>query len=200
MLSRWSAMAQSSCLKSPTYRHFSSTTLMTGRMPFCFMCGAGADAREPSPRNIGPSSERVNCAASRMVKGRTRTVTWMLDAPSVPGTAMFVVRESPRSSQLGEEQWRARWAECGRVVDSRECCRSRPDPVMFRAKECVGLPVVAFPSSASHSLAGLLSPLHQNAGPSRSESSPQQPGRTVDHERFATYSWRRNRRVPCICM
>ena len=36
-----------------------------------------------------------------------------------------------------------------------------------------------------HSLAGLLS-LHQNAGSSRSESSPEQPGRTADHERFAT--------------
>jgi len=90
MLIRGSVMAQYSCLKSLTHRHFSSTTLMTGRIPFCFMCGAGADAREPSPRNIGPSSERVNCAASRMVKGRTRTVTWMLDAPSVPAAAMFV--------------------------------------------------------------------------------------------------------------
>ena len=112
-------MVSSLCFSGMSHRHFSSTTLMTGRMPFCFMCGAGADAREPSPRNIGPSSERVNCAASRMVKGRTRTVTWMLDAPSVPAAAMFVDEDELRSSQLGEEQCRAGWVNAIFEVDRR---------------------------------------------------------------------------------
>lgn len=147
MLFRGSAMVSYSCLQGLSHRHFSSTTLMTGRIPFCFMCGAGADAREPSPRNIGPSSERVNCAASRMVKGRTRTVTWMLEAPSTPATTMFVDEDEPGSSQLGEEQCRAECVDAIFEVDRRRCC---PDPRVVGAKErvCRGV-VVAFPSSAS---------------------------------------------------
>jgi hypothetical protein len=167
MLFRGSAMVHSSWLKSLSYRHFSSTTLMTGRIPFCFMCGAGADAREPSPRNIGPSSERVNCAASRMVKGRTRTVTWMLDAPSVPATAMFVDEDGLRSSQLGEEQCRAGCVNARVGVDRRRCC---PDPGVFGAKECVCRGVVAFSRSASFArwLAWTPSVLHPKRWPGRS--------------------------------
>jgi hypothetical protein len=54
---------------------------MTGRMPL-WSFGAGKPASEPSPRNSVWSSFRVTWAASRMVKGRTRTVTEMEDAPA----------------------------------------------------------------------------------------------------------------------
>lgn len=75
-----------------SYRHFSSTTLMTDRMPFCEGFGVGAAASDPSPRKSGPSSHLESCAASRMVKGRTRTVTEMEDAPSA--AVMFANREA----------------------------------------------------------------------------------------------------------
>jgi hypothetical protein len=65
-----------------TYRHFSSRTLITGRIPLELSLGVGAAASEPSPRNNAWSSHLDSCAASRMVKGRTRTVTEMDDAPS----------------------------------------------------------------------------------------------------------------------
>ena len=55
---------------------------MTGRMPpLELIRGVGAAAREPSPRNSVESSVLVSCAASRIVNGRTRTVTEMDDAP-----------------------------------------------------------------------------------------------------------------------
>lgn len=54
---------------------------MTGLMPFCVSLGVlGAPAREPSPRNNGVSSFFASCAASRIVKGRTLTVTEIDDA------------------------------------------------------------------------------------------------------------------------
>jgi hypothetical protein len=55
---------------------------MTGRMPLEVTFGVGMPAREPSPRNNAWSSHLDNCAASRIVNGRTRTVTEMEDAPS----------------------------------------------------------------------------------------------------------------------
>jgi len=79
---------------------------------------------------------------------------------------MFVDGDEPGSSQLGEEQWRARYVEgrCG--VDRRECC---PDPSVLVAKECVGLAVVAFPSSSSFAGWLVWNPgvASQNAGSSR---------------------------------
>lgn len=48
---------------------------MMDRMPFWVNLGVGAPAREPSPRNNGVSSHFDSCAASCIVKGRTRTVT-----------------------------------------------------------------------------------------------------------------------------
>ena len=39
-----------------TYKHRSSTTLMTDRMPLWFSFGVGAPAREPSPKNVAESS------------------------------------------------------------------------------------------------------------------------------------------------
>lgn len=71
-----------------TYKHLSSTTLMIDRRPFLDSFGVGAAAREPSPRKIVESSHFVSCAASRMVKGRTRTVTEIDEAPSE--TAMIL--------------------------------------------------------------------------------------------------------------
>jgi len=65
-----------------THKHLSSTTLMMGRSPFLLSFGVGAAASEPSPKNIVESSDFVNWAASRIVKGRTRTVTEMDEAPS----------------------------------------------------------------------------------------------------------------------
>jgi hypothetical protein len=65
-----------------SYRHFSSRTLITGLMPFELSVGLGAAAKEPSPKNNAWSSHLDNCAASRIVNGRTRTVTEMEDAPS----------------------------------------------------------------------------------------------------------------------
>lgn len=69
------------------YKHLSSTTLMTERMPLEPALGVGAAAREPSPRKSGASEGFVNWAASRIVNGRTRTATVIDDAPSVPGIA-----------------------------------------------------------------------------------------------------------------
>lgn len=63
------------------YKHLSSTTLITGLIPFGASFGVvddivgAAPASEPSPRKSGPSSHFVSCAASRIVNGRTRTVT-----------------------------------------------------------------------------------------------------------------------------
>src|ERR1700744_2305073 len=74
-------------MRGSTYRHLSSTTLIMGRIPFCASFG-GAAAREPSPRNTGPSSVLTSWAASRMVKGRTRTATVIDEAPS--STAMMM--------------------------------------------------------------------------------------------------------------
>ena len=42
-----------------TYKHLSSTTLMTGRIPFPPSFGVGTPASEPSPRNVTPSSHFV---------------------------------------------------------------------------------------------------------------------------------------------
>jgi hypothetical protein len=70
------------------YRHFSSSTLITGRMPLELSFGVGIPAREPSPKNNAWSSHFDNCAASRMVNGRTRTVTEMDDAPSAAIVAL----------------------------------------------------------------------------------------------------------------
>lgn len=46
---------------------------MTDLMPLCLSLGVGTPANEPSPRNTVPSSVRCSCAASLIVKGRTRT-------------------------------------------------------------------------------------------------------------------------------
>jgi len=70
--------------RSWTYRHLSSMTLTTGLMPFWVSFGVGTPAREPSPRNSGPSSHFASCAASRIVNGRTLTVTEIDDAPLEP--------------------------------------------------------------------------------------------------------------------
>lgn len=61
---------------------------MTGLMPLELSRGVGAAAREPSPRKRAWSSHFDNCAASRMVNGRTRTVTEMDDAPSAAMVAL----------------------------------------------------------------------------------------------------------------
>jgi hypothetical protein len=63
---------------------------MTGRMPLELRRGVGAAASEPSPRKSVWSSLLVNCAASRMVNGRTRTVTEMDDAPALAMMALWV--------------------------------------------------------------------------------------------------------------
>ena len=42
-----------------TYRHLSSTTLITGRMPLPPSFGVGTPARDPSPRKSVPSSHFV---------------------------------------------------------------------------------------------------------------------------------------------
>jgi len=59
------------------------------RKPFCDSLG-GAATSEPSPRKTGPSSVLTTCAASRMVKGRTRTDT--------------VIEEAPASTMLEDER------------------------------------------------------------------------------------------------
>lgn len=61
---------------------------MTGRMPLELRRGVGAAASEPSPRNNVESSVLVSCAASRIVNGRTRTVTEIDEAPAL---AMFAL-------------------------------------------------------------------------------------------------------------
>ena len=71
------------------YKHFSSMTLITGRMPLCIL-GAGTPASEPSPRKRVWSSFLVTWAASRIVKGRTRTVTEMEDAPAAAMIAPWI--------------------------------------------------------------------------------------------------------------
>lgn len=67
------------------------------RIPFCESFG-GAEARDPSPRNTGPSSVLTNCAASRIVKGRTRTTTVMDEALS--STAMASVEGRKKDDEL----------------------------------------------------------------------------------------------------
>jgi len=69
-----------------TYKHLSSTTLITDRNPFCDNFGVGALASDPSPKNRGPSSHFVICAASRIVKGLTRTVTEIEFAAPLPAS------------------------------------------------------------------------------------------------------------------
>lgn len=74
----------------------SSTTLMIDLSPFFESFGVGAAAREPSPKKIVESSHFVNCAASLIVNGRTRTVTEIDDAPSEMAIAS-TARGSPPS-------------------------------------------------------------------------------------------------------
>lgn len=73
---------------------------MTDLRPFCESFGVGAAASDPSPRKRGPSSVFANCAASRIVNGRTRTVTEMLDAPSA--AAMLAIRWFESSAEGGD--------------------------------------------------------------------------------------------------
>jgi hypothetical protein len=51
----------------------------------------GTPASEPSPRNKGVSSHFVSCAASRIVKGRTLTVTEIDDEP-LEATMLYGLR------------------------------------------------------------------------------------------------------------
>lgn len=76
-------------------------------MPFCEHLGAGAPASDPSPKKSGPSSALVNCAASLIVKGRTRTVTEMLEDPSLavviaPDMLSFLCPDLHRRNDLVE--------------------------------------------------------------------------------------------------
>jgi len=64
--------------------------LMTERRPLECSLGVGAAANDPSPRKSVWSSHFANWAASRMVKGRTRTVTEMDDAPSAAMVVLWV--------------------------------------------------------------------------------------------------------------
>lgn len=94
-----------------TYKHLSSTTLIIGLIPFWPTFGVGAAARDPSPRKSGPSSHFVSCAASRIVKGRTRTATVMEEAPSDEAVAILDVE------LVAQVQIRARFQHsvCGDV-------------------------------------------------------------------------------------
>lgn len=71
------------------------------RMPFCDSLGVAA-TRDPSPRKTGPSSVLLNCEASRIVKGRTRTATVIEAAPS--SAMVFVGR---KESHFSVEGWKA---------------------------------------------------------------------------------------------
>jgi len=73
-----------------SYKHLSSMILITERSPLLCNFGVGAAAIEPSPKKSGWSSHRANWAASRIVKGRTRTVTEMEDAPLAAAIAARV--------------------------------------------------------------------------------------------------------------
>ena len=86
---------------------------MTDRMPFGASFGVddigAAAASEPSPKKSGPSSHFVIWAASRMVKGRTRTVTAMEDADEeeeslsmVPEAMAFVLVRWTRPRSIAE--------------------------------------------------------------------------------------------------
>lgn len=81
-----------------THKHRSSMTFTMERIPFWLSFGAGAPARDPSPRNRGPSSDLVICAASLIVKGRTRTATLIEEAPSE--AAMVKVVFNPQVAKL----------------------------------------------------------------------------------------------------
>ena len=72
---------------------------MTGLMPLELSFGVGAAAREPSPKKSAWSSHLDNCAASRIVNGRTRTVTEIEDAPSVAMVALELELEKRRGVQ-----------------------------------------------------------------------------------------------------
>jgi hypothetical protein len=75
-------------------------------MPFWLSFGVGAPAKEPSPRKSGPSSHFEICAASRIVKGLTRTAT-VIDEASLEIAMVFirnlkkVVPPSRRKQNLG---------------------------------------------------------------------------------------------------
>ena len=63
---------------------------MIDRSPFCASFGVWVAAREPSPRNRGPSSDLLSCAASLIVNGRTRTATEIDEAPPMSVAAAMV--------------------------------------------------------------------------------------------------------------
>lgn len=67
-----------------------------GLSPFLDSFGVGAAARDPSPRKMVESSHLVNCAASRMVNGRTRTVTEIDDAPSEMAMVRLLIQFAVR--------------------------------------------------------------------------------------------------------
>lgn len=85
-----------------TYRHLSSMTFTIDRRPFWFSFGVGAPAREPSPRNSGPSSHFVICAASLIVNGLTLTAT-VIEEESLGGP---ILSDSCRETiVVGVEKW-----------------------------------------------------------------------------------------------
>jgi hypothetical protein len=78
---------------------------MTGLMPLELSLGVGAAAKEPSPKNNAWSSHLDNCAASRMVNGRTRTVTEIEDAPSLAMILLeWVLERQEYTAQALQEQ------------------------------------------------------------------------------------------------
>jgi hypothetical protein len=79
---RYSSVSRFHAAFETPYKHLSSTTLMIERKPFWESFGVGAAASEPSPKKRVPSSIFASEAASRIVKGRTRTATEMEEAPS----------------------------------------------------------------------------------------------------------------------
>lgn len=94
-------------------------TLTMDRIPFWFSLGVGTPARDPSPRNRGLSSVLASWAASRIVKGLTRTATVIEEAPSEEAMMEFGACYSRQVAMLrgrGRSDWRHPAVGKGRLV------------------------------------------------------------------------------------
>lgn len=111
------------------------------RIPFWFSLGVGTPASEPSPRNRGLSSVLESWAASRIVKGLTRTATVIEEAPSEEAMMELGVCYSRQVAMLrgrGRDNWRLPAVGKGRWCWRCRICRKS---LTMKDEECVELKV-----------------------------------------------------------
>lgn len=111
------------------------------RIPFWFSLGVGTPANDPSPRKRGPSSVLEIWAASRIVKGLTRTVTVIEEAPSEEAMMEFGACLFPPRLDVAGQLSRQLATPCGRQGQVVLASLSNMSKVTMEDEECVELEV-----------------------------------------------------------